>query len=357
MGLKAGLISTVENKINEAVLKATHTTPDPVNINELLARMVAEGCLYCFMEVSSHAIDQQRIAGLTFSGGVFTNITHDHLDYHKTFEAYLKAKKSFFDGLNEHAFALTNKDDKNGMVMTQNTRAKVFTYSTRSMTDFKCRIIENQFQGLQLDIDGNDCWFRLIGSFNAYNLLAVYATAILLGQMKAMILPVLSNIEPAEGRFTPVVSKDNITVIIDYAHTPDALKNVLETINAIRFPIQQLITIIGAGGNRDTGKRPVMAKIACMLSNKVILTSDNPRFEEPEAILEEMKKGVEPQFSGKVLEIVNRRDAIKIGCALCREGDILLIAGKGHENYQEIKGIRYPFSDKEIVKEVLEFNN
>jgi UDP-N-acetylmuramoyl-L-alanyl-D-glutamate--2,6-diaminopimelate ligase len=306
------------------------------------------------MEVSSHAVDQQRIAGLTFSGGFFSNITHDHLDYHKTFDAYLKAKKTFFDNLPKEAFALINKDDSHARVMVQNTEATVHTYGLRSVADFRARIVENQFQGLQLNIDGNHCWFKLVGSFNAYNILACYATAVLLKQDKDSVLTILSNLEPVEGRFNTLISVENVTAIVDYAHTPDAIQNVLETIRAIRNPNQKIITLIGAGGNRDVTKRPVMANIACDLSDRVVLTSDNPRFEEPEKIIEDMKKGVDPLHTGKVLIILNRKEAIKTACALAQPDDIVLVAGKGHENYQEIKGIKYPFDDREILKEVLE---
>ncbi len=354
LGFGAGLISTILNKIEDTEIKATHTTPDPVQLNALLARMVEEGCDYCFMEVSSHAVAQQRIAGLVFQGGVFTNITHDHLDYHKTFDAYLAAKKAFFDSLPATSFALVNKDDRNGLVMTQNSSAAVSTYSLRAMADFRCRIIENQFEGLQLDIDGADCWFKLIGSFNAYNLLAVYATAVLLGRDRQEVLTILSGLEPVDGRFNYVISKTRITAIVDYAHTPDALQNVLETIQNIRTRNEQLITVVGAGGNRDAAKRPVMAKIACNFSDRVILTSDNPRFEDPEEILSQMRTGVDALHAGKVLVITNREEAIKTACALARPGDILLVAGKGHENYQEIKGVRHPFDDKLILKKIFE---
>jgi UDP-N-acetylmuramoyl-L-alanyl-D-glutamate--2,6-diaminopimelate ligase len=352
-GHKAGLISTIQNKIGTRIEKSTHTTPDPVQLNRLLATMVAEGCEYCFMEVSSHAVDQKRIGGLTFAGGIFSNITHDHLDYHKTFDAYLKAKKGFFDGLPSSSFALINKDDRNGMVMVQNSSAAVHTYGLRSMAEFRCRIIENHLQGLELNIDGTDCWFKLVGTFNAYNLLAVYSTAILLGQEKQDVLAFLSKLEPVDGRFNAMTSDDGITAIVDYAHTPDALKNVLETIQQIRSHREKLITVVGAGGNRDALKRPVMAKIACDLSDRVILTSDNPRFEEPGQILEEMKKGIEKAEEKKVLVIEDRKEAIRAACALAGSGDIILVAGKGHETYQEIKGVRYPFDDKEILKEVL----
>jgi UDP-N-acetylmuramoyl-L-alanyl-D-glutamate--2,6-diaminopimelate ligase len=357
LGYGAGLISTIKNFINQTEVPATHTTPDPLQLNELMARMVEEGCAYCFMEVSSHAIDQQRISGLTFHGGIFTNLTHDHLDYHKTFDAYLHAKKSFFDGLNASAFALVNKDDKNGMVMIQNTKARKFSYSLRGMADFHCKIMENEFHGLHLQIDGMDARFKLIGNFNAYNLLSVFAAALLLGQDKTEVLTHLSQIEPVDGRFNYVKSKNQVTAIVDYAHTPDALKNVLETINDIRSHNEQLITVVGAGGNRDTTKRPVMARIACNLSDRIILTSDNPRFEDPESILAEMRKGVEAHQLSKVLVIVNRFEAIKTACALAKTGDIILVAGKGHENHQEINGVKHPFDDKEVLREIFGIDN
>ena len=353
LGYRAGLISTIRNKINESILPSTHTTPDPVRINQLLSRMLGEGCSYCFMEVSSHAVDQRRIEGLTFSGGIFTNLTHDHLDYHRTFDAYLKAKKGFFDQLPASAFALVNKDDRNGMVMLQNTQASKYTYSLHSMADFRCRVVENQFQGLQLNFDGQDVWFRLIGSFNAYNLLAVYAASLLLGQDPTDVLTSLSRMEPVDGRFNTIRSDHGITAIVDYAHTPDALKNVLETLQAIRTGNEQMITVVGAGGNRDAAKRPVMAGIACNFSDRVILTSDNPRNEEPEAIIAEMLRGVEMHHSKKVLAIVNRLEAIKTACALAKPGDIILVAGKGHETYQEIRGERTHFDDREILREIL----
>jgi UDP-N-acetylmuramoyl-L-alanyl-D-glutamate--2,6-diaminopimelate ligase len=347
LGYKTGLLSTIVNKIDDREVPATHTTADPVQLNRMLRDMADAGCTHCFMEVSSHAADQHRIAGLTFRGGIFTNITHDHLDYHKTFDAYLAAKKSFFDGLPKGAFALVNKDDRNGMVMLQNCAASKYTYSLRAMADFRCRIVENRFQGLQLDIDGYDAWFRLIGRFNAYNLLVAYATAVLLGQEKLQVLTVLSTLDPVEGRFNYVNSPNGVTAIVDYAHTPDALRNVLETINDIRDHNEQLITVAGAGGNRDAAKRPVMARIACEMSDRVILTSDNPRFEEPEAILDDMKKGVDPSVERKVLVIVNRHEAIRTACALAQPGDIILVAGKGHETYQEVKGVKHHFDDKE----------
>ena len=352
LGFGSGLISTIQNKVNQTDVPATHTTPDPVQLNELLANMVKEGCEYCFMEVSSHAADQQRIAGLTFSGGIFTNLTHDHLDYHKTFDAYLQAKKSFFDHLPASAFALVNKDDKNGRVMVQNTSATRYTYSLQSMADYRCRILENQFHGMHLVIDGQQAWFKLIGTFNAYNLLSVYAAAFLLGQDKTEVLTHLSRMEPVSGRFNYVVSASDVTGIVDYAHTPDALKNVLETIHEIRAHHEQLITVVGAGGNRDATKRPIMAKIAANLSDRVILTSDNPRNEDPQAILDEMRSGVELHHASKILVIVNRLEAIKTACALAKPGDIILVAGKGHENYQEINGIRHHFDDKEVLREI-----
>ncbi len=357
LGYGAGLISTIINKVNNTGVPATHTTPDPVSLNALLAAMVQEGCEYCFMEVSSHAIDQQRIAGLTFAGAIFTNLTHDHLDYHRTFDAYLQAKKRFFDQLTAEAFALVNRDDRNGKVMIQNSAASKYTFSLQSMADFRCRILENEFEGLHLSMDGLEAWFKLIGNFNASNLLAVYAAAILLGQEKTEVVTILSRLEPVDGRFNYIRSAGNITAIVDYAHTPDALKNVLETINSIRGNHEQLITVVGTGGNRDAAKRPVMAGIACNLSNRVILTSDNPRNEEPQAILDDMLKGVEMHHSRKVLVIVNRLEAIKTACALAKPGDIILIAGKGHETYQEINGIRHHFDDREIVREIFQNNN
>jgi UDP-N-acetylmuramoyl-L-alanyl-D-glutamate--2,6-diaminopimelate ligase len=357
LGYGTGLISTINNKVNQVAVPATHTTPDPLQLNELLSRMVEEGCEYCFMEVSSHAVDQQRIAGLTFAGGVFTNLTHDHLDYHKTFDAYLQAKKTFFDHLPATAFALVNKDDKNGRVMFQNTQAAKYTYSLQSMADFRSRILENQVHGIHLNLDGHEVWFKLIGTFNAYNLLTVFAVAMLLGQDETEVLRLLSHMEPVSGRFNYVISPEKVTAIVDYAHTPDALKNVLETINEIREHHEQLITVIGAGGNRDAAKRPVMAKIASNLSDRVILTSDNPRNEEPEDILAQMQSGVEIHQAKKVLVIENRREAIKTACALAKPGDIVLVAGKGHENYQEIKGVKHHFDDKEVLQEIFGITN
>jgi UDP-N-acetylmuramoyl-L-alanyl-D-glutamate--2,6-diaminopimelate ligase len=319
--------------------------------------MIEEGCIHCFMEVSSHAIDQNRIAGIKFAGSVFTNITHDHLDYHKTFASYIKAKKKVFDSLNEEAFALTNIDDKNGMIMVQNSKAKVKTYSLKSMSDFKCKIIENQFEGLLLNIDDTEVLCRLVGSFNAYNLLAIYASAILLGEDKIAVLQELSKLIPAEGRFDCIRSESNVIGIIDYAHTPDALENVLNTIKEIRTGNEKVITVVGCGGDRDSLKRPEMAKIACELSNKVILTSDNPRSEEPEEIIQQMRKGISPVHYKNSLAIVDRKEAIRTACSLANSNDIILLAGKGHEKYQEIKGIRYPMDDKQILTETFAMLN
>lgn len=351
LGYTVGLISTVRNKIHNEVIPATHTTPDAVALNELLNKMVEKGCQYVFMEVSSHAVVQHRITGVTFAGAVFTNITHDHLDYHKTFDEYIKAKKGFFDKLNDEAFALTNKDDRNGLVMLQNTSAKKHSYALKSIADFKCRIIENHLHGLFLNIDGQEVWVKLIGNFNAYNVLAVYATAVLLKQDKTNVLTALSTLNAVEGRFQQLKSTTGITGIVDYAHTPDALKNVLETIKSLRTGNEQVITLVGCGGDRDAAKRPIMAQIACELSTKVILTSDNPRSEDPESILDQMQKGIDTVEMKKMLRISDRKEAIRTACSLAKPGDIILIAGKGHENYQEIKGVKHPFDDFEILKE------
>ena len=349
LGYKAGMLSTIENRINDKRTGATHTTPDPLQLNQLLGRMVEEGCHYCFMEVSSHAIDQQRIAGLMFKGGIFTNITHDHLDYHKTFDAYLKAKKSFFDNISPSAFVLTNLDDRNGMVMLQNCRAVKYTYALKKPADFKGKIIENHFEGLNLSINGKELWSTLVGHFNAYNLLATAGCAILAGEKEDEVLQALSMLKTVEGRFDYVRSATNITGIVDYAHTPDALKNVLETINSIRTMNESLITVFGAGGDRDRTKRPEMGKIAAKLSNKVILTSDNPRSESPEEIIYQIKSGIEPVHSNKVVAITDRKEAIKTACMLANPGDIILVAGKGHEKYQDANGTKAPFDDKEIL--------
>jgi UDP-N-acetylmuramoyl-L-alanyl-D-glutamate--2,6-diaminopimelate ligase len=348
-----GLISTVQNQINETVIPATHTTPNPIALNALLKDMVEEGCTYCFMEVSSHAIVQHRIEGLDFAGGVFSNITHDHLDFHKTFDNYIKAKKAFFDVLPKSAFALTNTDDKNGLVMLQNTKAVKKTYALKQLADFKATIIENRFSGLNLEIDHIDVFFKLVGSFNAYNLLAAYGTAMLLGKDKLSVLTVLSNMTGAEGRFDYVSNSRQITGIVDYAHTPDALQNVLSTIQNIRKGTEQVITIVGCGGDRDKTKRPVMAQVACDWSDKVILTSDNPRTENPQTIVEEMEAGVSPTNKRKAMTILDRKEAIKTACHIARPGDIILLAGKGHEKYQEINGVRYHFDDKEVLTEQL----
>ncbi len=351
LGYNVGLLSTVENKINTTVIPSTHTTPDALALNELLAKMVEAGCQYAFMEVSSHAIVQHRITGLKFTGAAFSNITHDHLDYHKTFEEYIKAKKMFFDNLQDDAFALTNKDDRNGSVMLQNTKAKKYSYGLKSIADFKCRVVENHLNGLLLNIDNQEVWVKLIGSFNAYNVLVVYSIALLLKQDKVQVLTTLSNLNSVEGRFQYIKSKNGIVAIVDYAHTPDALKNVLETIKDIRTGNEQVITLVGCGGDRDAAKRPIMAQIACEYSNKVILTSDNPRSEDPEDILNQMQAGISPVEMKKTLRISDRKEAIRTSVAFAKEGDIILIAGKGHEKYQEIKGVKHPFDDFEIVKE------
>jgi len=351
LGFRCGMLSTVQNQVNEEIFPATHTTPDPVKLNSLLNIMVRENCEYCFMEVSSHAIVQQRTAGLTFAGGVFTNITHDHLDYHKTFDEYIRAKKLFFDQLNEDAFALYNSDDRNGKIMVQNCKAQKKSFALKSMSDFRCKVIENSFTGLLLNIDGNEVLCRLIGSFNAYNVTGVYATAMLLHQESLEVLTAISSLGSVEGRFEYVVSGNNVMGIVDYAHTPDALQNVLNTIKDIRTGNEQVITVIGCGGDRDAAKRPMMAKIACELSDKVILTSDNPRSEDPEKIIEEMKAGVLPHHFKKALAVTDRREALKVACSFAKPGDIVLVAGKGHEKYQEIKGVKHPFDDKQVLED------
>ena len=358
LGHKTGLLSTVRNLVHDKEYPATHTTPDPVQLNKMLQTMVDAGCDYCFMEVSSHAVAQERIAGLTFAGAVFTNITHDHLDYHGTFDNYIKAKKKFFDELPKTAFALTNADDKRGNVMLQNTKAKKFSYSINSIGDYHAKILENSFSGLILNIDGQELHTRLIGAFNAYNLLAVYSTATLLEQDKMEVLQVLSALNTAEGRFDYITSdEEKIIGIVDYAHTPDALENVLSTIKSIRTGTETLITIIGCGGNRDKVKRPVMARVAAELSDKVILTSDNPRNEEPEAILKDMQEGIIPPLDRKTITITDRKEAIRTAVLLAKNKDIILVAGKGHETYQEIKGERFPFDDKAILKETFKAMN
>jgi UDP-N-acetylmuramoyl-L-alanyl-D-glutamate--2,6-diaminopimelate ligase len=353
LGYKCGLFSTVCNYINEKELEATHTTPDPVQLNRLLSEMVSEGCDYAFMEVSSHSADQKRIAGLKFVGGIFTNLTHDHLDYHKTFDNYLAAKKSFFDSLPQNSFALVNVDDRNGRVMLQNCLARHYTFSVRGMADYRCNIIEQGFEGMGLKIQGEEVWTRFIGDFNASNLLAVYAASELLGAAKKEILTVLSDLHPVSGRLEVIKSPGGISGIVDYAHTPDALLNVIDTINKIREGGVQLITVVGAGGDRDRTKRPEMAAISAEGSTKVILTSDNPRSEDPEKILDEMEAGITPDLKRKILRITDRHEAIKTAVMLAKEGDVILIAGKGHETYQEIKGVKNHFDDREELKNAL----
>ncbi|MCB0448779.1 MAG: UDP-N-acetylmuramoyl-L-alanyl-D-glutamate--2,6-diaminopimelate ligase [Confluentibacter sp.] len=352
-GYKVGLLSTVKIMVDSKEYKATHTTPDSITINKYLKQMNTEGVEFCFMEVSSHGIHQHRTEGLRFEGGIFTNLTHDHLDYHKTFAEYRDVKKSFFDALPEKAFALVNSDDKNGLVMLQNTKARKYTYALKTYADYKSQILENQLGGLLLKINDAEVWTRLIGNFNAYNILAIYATADLLGLESVEILRLISELESVSGRFQYMVSNQKITAIVDYAHTPDALKNVLETINSIRTKNEELITVVGCGGDRDKTKRPKMGHIASALSTKVIFTSDNPRSEDPEAILKEIEKGVEPQNYKKTLTITDRLQAIKTACQMAQPNDIILIAGKGHETYQEIKGERFDFDDFKTVKEYL----
>ncbi|HVD97342.1 MAG TPA: UDP-N-acetylmuramoyl-L-alanyl-D-glutamate--2,6-diaminopimelate ligase [Cytophagaceae bacterium] len=354
LGYHTGLLSTVENKINQEVIPSTHTTPDAVSLNHFLSKMVESGCTHCFMEVSSHSVVQNRINGLHFAGAIFTNITHDHLDYHKTFDEYIKAKKGFFDILGADAFALVNADDKRGMVMMQNTKAKKNTFALKTPADFKAKLLTNSFTGLEMDIDGKQVWFKLIGSFNAYNLLGVYATAVLLGEDRDEALTQLSNLDSARGRFERIISKTGITAIVDYAHTPDAVENVLDTINDLKQGKEQIITVIGCGGNRDATKRPFMADIATRLSDRVILTSDNPRDEDPQLIIDQMEQGISITNKKKSLSILDRKEAIKTACLLAKEGDIILIAGKGHEDYQEIKGVKHHFDDKEAVRELFD---
>ncbi|MDM1402725.1 UDP-N-acetylmuramoyl-L-alanyl-D-glutamate--2,6-diaminopimelate ligase [Myroides marinus] len=354
LGYEAGLLSTVIIKVGDIAYNATHTTPDSLTINHYLNEMVEAGCEYCFMEVSSHGIVQMRTHSLEFDGGIFTNLTHDHLDYHKTFAEYRNAKKIFFDQLGSKAFAITNADDKNGLIMTQNTKALIKTYALKNVADFKGEVLESQFSGMLMKINQREIWVQLIGAFNASNLLAVYGAAVQLGVDEEQALLEVSKLTSVAGRFQYVVSSKKVTAIVDYAHTPDALKNVIDTINSIRTFNEKLITVVGCGGNRDKTKRPEMAQIASELSNKVIFTSDNPRFEDPNVILEEMEKGVEPQNTMKTVVVEDRKQAIKLACQQAEAGDIILIAGKGHETYQEIKGVRNHFNDLEIVTEFLE---
>ena len=350
-GYKCGLLSTVCNYIEDEAIEASHTTPDPIELNALLARMVEAGCEYAFMECSSHAIAQRRIGGLKFAGGLFTNLTRDHLDYHKTVENYRDAKKMFFDGLEKDAFAIVNADDKNGMVMVQNTRAQVKTYSIRQMADFRARIIECHFEGMYLEIDGREVGVQFIGKFNVSNLLCVYAAAVMLGQQPEDILLVLSTLKSVNGRLEPIRSAEGYTAIVDYAHTPDALENVLAAIHEVLGGKGQVITVCGAGGNRDKGKRPLMAQEAVRQSDRVIITSDNPRFEEPQAIINDMLAGLDAKQMKKVISIVDRREAIRTACMMAQKGDVILIAGKGHEDYQEIQGVKHHFDDHEVVRE------
>lgn len=353
LGYNVGLLSTVNNKINDSVLPATHTTPDAIAMNELFQKMLKQGCTHCFMEASSHAIDQERMAGVVLAGAIFTNISHDHLDYHKTFDEYIKVKKRLFDDLPSSAFALVNVDDKRGLVMMQNTKASKNSFALKTMCDFKAKVLSNTIQGLELEIDGKNVWFKLIGDFNAYNLLGVYAAAVLLGEKSEEVLTTLSILQPAPGRFEQVVADARVTAIVDYAHTPDALENVLSTIKTLRTGNEKVITVIGCGGNRDKTKRPLMAEIACRFSDKVILTSDNPRNEVPEDIIKDMQAGVGPTHFRKALAITDRKEAIKVACSMAEEGDIILVAGKGHETYQEIKGVKYDFDDRKVLEEML----
>jgi len=353
LGNKVGMLSTVENRINNKVLESTHTTPDPVQLNQVLAEMVEQRCTYCFMEVSSHALDQKRATGLHFKMGLFTNISHDHLDYHGTFDKYIKAKKSFFDGLPQEAIALINSDDRHGDVMVQNCKAAKRSFAVKGMADHRARVIENQFEGLQLNIDGNDVYSKLIGTFNASNILAAYSVAVELGEAPLEVLTAISDLEPVRGRFQYLRTPGKVVAIVDYAHTPDALKNVLGTIRDIRTGNEKVITVVGCGGDRDKDKRPIMAKISCELSDQVVLTSDNPRSEDPQAIMDDMLQGLDPVDKKKALSILDRREAIKTACSLADAGDLILVAGKGHETYQEIQGQRLPFNDLEVLNETL----
>ncbi|WP_254530141.1 MULTISPECIES: UDP-N-acetylmuramoyl-L-alanyl-D-glutamate--2,6-diaminopimelate ligase [unclassified Sphingobacterium] len=357
LGFHVGLLSTVQNQIGERIVEATHTTPDPISLNSLLKEMVEDGCDYCFMEVSSHAVVQQRIAGLKFAGGIFTNITHDHLDFHGTFANYIKAKKKFFDDLDRYAFALTNIDDKNGQVMLQNTFAHKKTYGLHQMADFKARILESHFDGMLLQVDGQEVWVKLVGDFNAYNLLAVFGASILLEQETVKVLMALSEITGAEGRFETLKSTTGVVAIVDYAHTPDAVENVLETIGGLRKPGQQILTVLGCGGDRDKTKRPEMAEVASRLSDKVVLTSDNPRTEDPAAIIKEMEVGIPGDKRKNVFSITDRREAIRAAFHLAQPGDVILVAGKGHEKYQDINGVKNHFDDKEELIKIFNEHN
>ncbi len=352
-GYKVGLVSTVCNYIDDEAVPTEHTTPDPITLNRLLGKMADCGCKYAFMEVSSHSIDQKRISGLKFAGGIFTNLTRDHLDYHKSVDNYLRAKKKFFDDMPKNAFCLTNLDDKNGMVMTQNTRAKVYTYSLRSLSDFKGKLLESHFEGMILDFNNRELSVQFIGKFNASNLLAVFGASVLLGKQEEEVLVALSTLKPVSGRFETVRSPEGYTAIVDYAHTPDALVNVLNAIHGIVEGKGQIITVCGAGGNRDKGKRPLMAKEAAKLSDRVIITSDNPRFEEPQDIINDMLAGLDKDDMRKTISIVDRREAIKTACMLAQPGDVILVAGKGHENYQDVKGVKHHFDDKEVLSEIM----
>lgn len=352
-GHKCGLLSTVCNYIEDEAIPADHTTPDPIELNSLLAKMVEAGCEYAFMECSSHAIAQKRIGGLKFAGGLFTNLTRDHLDYHKTFENYRDAKKAFFDSLPKTAFAITNADDKNGMVMVQNTKATVKTYSTRTMADFKAKIIECHFEGMYLDIDGHEVGVQFIGKFNVSNLLAVYGAAVMLGKKPEGILVIMSTLKSVSGRLEPIRSNDGVTAIVDYAHTPDALENVLNAIHEVLDGKGKVITVCGAGGNRDKGKRPLMAQEAVKQSDKVIITSDNPRFEEPQDIINDMLAGLSTEQKKKVISIADRKEAIRTAAMMAGKGDVILVAGKGHEDYQEIKGVKHHFDDHEVIREII----
>ena len=351
-GYKVGLLSTVGNYVDDLPIPADHTTPDPIELNELLAKMVEAGCEYAFMECSSHAIHQKRIGGQKFAGGLFTNLTRDHLDYHKTFENYRNAKKAFFDGLPKDAFAITNADDKNGMVMVQNTKATVKTYSTRTLADFRARILECHFEGMYLEIDGREVGVQFIGKFNVSNILAVYGAAVMLGKKPEDILLVLSTLHSVSGRLEPIRSPEGFTAIVDYAHTPDALANVLNAIHEVLDGKGHVITVCGAGGNRDKGKRPLMAQEAVRQSDRVIITSDNPRFEEPQAIINDMLAGLNDQQLRKVISIVDCKEAIRTACMMAKRGDVVLVAGKGHEDYQEIKGVKHHFDDKEVLRDI-----